>query len=222
METLNNILVIGSSGSIGYPLCLELERVGYNCIRTSRNTSEKNLAFLDLNDFNSIERLSHEIPEIIGIIFLSGKEPSENLESMTEDHLDSMINIHFKSVVWLIKKLRYKIAEGGFIITTSSVSSRKGSYDPTYSSLKSAIEGLTRTLARDLSPHIRINSVAPGLIEGSKVFNSMTPDFRERHLETTPLKRFAKIDDIIETYIFLIKNKHITGQTINVNGGQYI
>jgi len=222
MYKSNSILIVGSTGSIGSQLCPELERIGYNCIKTSRNTLDDDYVFLDLNDFDSIDILAKNLPELLGIIFLSGKEPSENMESMTEEHLDSMINLHFKSVIWIIKKLKNKIINGGFIITTSSVSSHKGSYDPTYSSLKSAIEGLTRTLVKDLSPHIRINSVAPGLIEGSKVFNLMTQDFRERHLETTPLKRFAAIDDIIETYVFLIKNKHITGQTIHVNGGQYI
>jgi 3-oxoacyl-[acyl-carrier protein] reductase len=222
MKELNNILIIGSSGSIGSQLCPELERIGYNCIRTSRNISDNDSEFLDLSDFNSIDALAKNLSELNGIIFLSGREPSENIESMTEEHLDLMINLHFKSVIWVIKKLKDKIINGGFIITTSSVSSHKGSYDPAYSSLKSAIEGLTRTLVKDLSPHIRINSVAPGLIEGSKVFNLMTQDFRERHLETTPLKRFASINDIIETYVFLIKNKHITGQTIHVNGGQYI
>lgn len=222
METINKILVIGSSGSIGNPLCEGLEKIGYNCIRTSREKNKVDHIFLDLNDFNSIEEIGNIIPPVLGIIVLSGKEPSENMESMTEEHMESMINMHFKSVVWIIKKLRHKIIKDGFIITTSSVSSHRGSYDPIYSSMKSAIEGLTRTLVKDLSPDIRINSVAPGLIRGSKVFNSMTSDFRERHLETTPLRRFAEVEDIIGTYIFLIKNKHITGQTIHVNGGQYI
>jgi len=127
MNSIKNILVVGSKGSIGFPLCSSLESIGYNCIRTSRNNLDTDSIFMDLTDLNSIDELEKKVPDLFGIIFLGGKEPSQNLESMEREHLDSMIDIHFRGVVWVIKKLRRKIIDGGFIITTSSVSSHKGS-----------------------------------------------------------------------------------------------
>jgi 3-oxoacyl-[acyl-carrier protein] reductase len=210
----NPILVIGSSGSIGNPLINELKNIGYICITPSSK-------LLNIKEKNSIESFKNNLPSLSGIIILAGKEPSQNLEKMEWDHLEEMISIHFKGVLWCIKCFKEKIIKGGFIITTSSIATHKGSYDPSYSSMKSAIEGLTRTLVKDLSPHIRINSVAPGLIENSKVYNNMTDDFKQNHLNNIPLCRFTKVKDIIDAYLFLIQNQCITGQTIHINGGQY-
>lgn len=210
----NNILVIGAGGSLGNPLCKKLTEIGYNCLTpTSSQVNLKNKL--------SIEDYAIKLPPLKGIIFLAGKEPSQNLKEIKWNHLEDMISIHFKGVLWCIKLFRKKITPNGFIITTSSVASRKGSYDPSYSSMKSAIEGLTKTLVRDLSPNIRINSVAPGLVENSKVYKGMTKDFIQNHLNSTPLNKLATTEDIISAYLFLINNKHITGQILNINGGQY-
>jgi nucleoside-diphosphate-sugar epimerase len=50
----------------------------------------------------------------------------------------------------------------------------------------------------------------------------MTDDFINKHITTTPLKKLATIDDVCDVYIFLSQNNHITGQIININGGQYV
>ena len=133
-----------------------------------------------------------------------------------------MIDIHYKGILWCIKNLINKFNDNGFIILTSSVASFKGSYDPTYSSLKSAINGLTKTLSIELSPKVRVNCVAPSLIMDTPVFNGMSDNFKEKHLSTTPLKRFLSVDDLSDVFMFLSTNNHITGQIININGCQYI
>jgi 3-oxoacyl-[acyl-carrier protein] reductase len=209
-----NILIVGAGGSLGQPLCMKLKELGHNCITPT--SSELNLKLK-----SSIESYIEKLPSLYGAIFLAGKEPSQNLKELEWNHLGDMISIHFRGVLWCIKLLQQKLIENSFITTTSSVASSKGSYDPSYSSMKSAVEGLTKTLVRDLSPNTRINSVAPGLVLGSKVYEGMTKDFIDNHLNTTPLNRLAHSEDIVEAYLFLIKNKHITGQVINVNGGQY-
>lgn len=210
----SNILIVGASGSLGQPLCFKLKHLGYNCITPNSST-------LDLKSKLSIENYSKKLPLLKGVIFLAGKEPSQNLKDMKWNHLEDMISIHFKGVLWCIKLFRKNLIKNSFIITTSSVAARKGSYDPVYCSMKSSIEGLTKTLVKDLSPDTRINSVSPGLVIDSKVYRGMTPDFIENHLNNTPLNRLATTEDIIESYLFLINNKHVTGQVINVNGGQY-
>ena len=208
------ILIIGANGSLGKPLSNKLTQIGYNCITPSSS-------ILNLKDKSSIEKYIKTLPLIKGLVILAGKEPSQNLEQMEWDHLNDMISIHFKGVLWCIKSFKEKIVPGGFVITTSSVASRKGSYDPSYASMKSAIEGLTKTLVKDLSPNIRINSVAPGLVIDSKVYKGMTSDFKQNHINSTPLGKLADVEDILSAYLFLITNKHITGQIININGGQY-
>jgi len=212
---MKNILIIGGNGVLGKNLTLLLNKNNFTCIVPSKIE-------LNLKDINSIEDFSKKISNIDGIICVAGKEPSMNLESLSWEHLNEMIDVHYKGVLWCIKKMVNKINHGGFIILTSSISSFKGSYDPTYSSLKSAINGLTRTLSVELSPKIRVNAVAPSLIKDTPVFDGMSNDFKEKHMLNTPLKKFATLDEISDVYFFLINNKHITGQIININGGQYI
>ena len=95
----NNILVIGAGGSLGNPLCKKLTEIGYNCLTpTSSQVNLKNKL--------SIEDYAIKLPPLKGIIFLAGKEPSQNLKEIKWNHLEDMISIHFKGVLWCIKLFR--------------------------------------------------------------------------------------------------------------------
>lgn len=196
-----------------------LTELGYQCIVTS--SSKKGTHNLDLNDPSSIEEFCSSVKEIFGVIFMSGKKPEKSLKDLSWEHLSEMDNINFKGVLWCCKFLVPKIKENGFILFTSSVASKKGSYDPAYSSTKSAIEGLTITLAKELAPTIRVNCVSPGLVKDSPVYLGMSPDFQQKHLDSIPLKKLANLNEIVDGYLFLIKNTHFTAQILQINGGQY-
>lgn len=213
------ILVVGGGGFLGNSLITRLEKLGYACISTSsRDPNSEN--YLDLRDKESIEIFCQKIQTVSGVIFLSGKEPQQNLKEIAWDHLNDMIMIHLGGVLWCIKHLVEKIIPGGFCIFTSSVAAKRGSYDPSYSSLKAAVEGLTRTLSRELAPKIRVNCISPSLVENSPVFNQMTEEFRNIHLTTTPLKKFSSAEDVSKAFLFAIENSSLTGQIIQINGGQ--
>ena len=77
------------------------------------------------------------------------------------------------------------------------------------------------TLARELSPEVRVNALAPSLISDSPVFERMTPDFRSKHLNATLNKRLLLPEECAHTIWFLLNQEHITGQIIHLNGGQY-
>ena len=212
---MKTVLIIGGNGSLGKQLLKTFSDNNFNSITPSSSK-------LNLKDRESIESYCETITKIDGLICVAGKKPSMNLEELSWEHLNEMIDIHYKGILWCIKNLINKFNDNGFIILTSSVASFKGSYDPTYSSLKSAINGLTKTLSIELSPKVRVNCVAPSLIMDTPVFNGMSDNFKEKHLSTTPLKRFLSVDDLSDVFMFLSTNNHITGQIININGGQYI
>ena len=193
---------------------------GQRSIRTS-STDKEDTIKLDLLDRNSINQAIDQIPNIDGLILTAGYEPQKSLREMTDDHMDKMFGIHVTGPMWLIKKIQDKINPGGILIFTSSVAAYKGSYDPCYATVKGATNALTRTLARELSPDVRVNAIAPSLISNSPVFERMTPDFREKHLNATLNKRLLKPEECADTAWFLINNDHITGQIIHLNGGQY-
>ena len=92
-----------------------------------------------------------------------------------------------------------------------------------YSIAKAALTGLTRSLARELAPDVRVNAIAPGPIlwpEGDESFDEVS---RQRIISHTPLKREGTPDDIARAAHFLIAEApYVTGETINVDGGRHV
>ena len=92
-----------------------------------------------------------------------------------------------------------------------------------YSIAKSALTGLTRSLARELAPDVRVNAIAPGPIlwpEGDESFHEVS---RQRIISHTPLKREGTPDDIARAVHFLIADApYVTGETLNVDGGRHV
>ncbi len=91
----------------------------------------------------------------------------------------------------------------------------------TYGTSKAAVIALVRNLSAAVAPHIRINSVAPGLIE-TDMIESLDKKTRKNMIENTPLKRIGKPQDIANSVCYLLSNRsdYTTGQTIVTDGGR--
>lgn len=117
---------------------------------------------------------------------------------------------------WMIR------ANRGAIVNISSVNGIRGhSGVAVYSASKAAVDGFTRSLARELGPRsIRVNSVAPGYFESDMV-KDLAESARARIIRRTPLGRMAQVSDIVNMVQFLVSDKaaFVTGQIIVVDGG---
>lgn len=224
MET---ILLVGINGAIGNAVSELLVQNGIKCIGTTSKKTDpavkkKDLFYMDLGDPDSIIALQKTIPQVNGMVFCAGYEPQVSLTETTASHHRKMMDIHVSGPLFVVQSLRSKIKKGGGIIFISSVAAQKGSYDPSYAIAKSAVDGMTRTLARELAKDkIRVNAIAPGLVKGTPVHKRMTPDFRENHLNNTLLQQLTTTTDCAEGIYFLLKQKQVTGQVLHINGGQY-
>ena len=140
---------------------------------------------------------------------------------------DNVYNLNVRSVLSVTKAAypHIKAAGGGSIINTGSVAGRFGGFggSAVYASAKAAVHSITRNAAREFAPdHIRVNVVAPGFI--ITPFHDKTPQsVRDSAAAQIPMQRLGTAEDCVGAYIFLAADSmsgYITGQIIDVNGGQ--
>ena len=116
----------------------------------------------------------------------------------------------------------------GSIACMSSVSAQRGGGifgGPHYSSAKAGVLGLAKAMARELGPdNVRVNCVAPGLIQTDITGGMMTPEMKVEILKGIPLPRLGEAQDVAGAFLFLASDlsSYITGAVIDVNGGMLI
>jgi 3-oxoacyl-[acyl-carrier protein] reductase len=109
------------------------------------------------------------------------------------------------------------------IVNISSIATRHGAPTATiYGAAKSAIDSFTRGMAKELAPDIRVNAVAPGVIETPFHEKVSTPEQMEKFRENTPLQVNGQSIHIAMAIKLLIENEFMTGETIDVNGGLFM
>lgn len=147
------------------------------------------------------------------------------LESVTEEEMDSIYNVHFKGVLFLTQELLPLINDGGRIVNVSTTRTRLSSRGgAAYASMKGAIEVLSRHMATELGPRrITVNVVAPGAVatdfSGGIVRDN--PEVNKMVASHTALGRVAGAEDIGPAIASLLSNENgwVNGQRIEVNGG---
>jgi 3-oxoacyl-[acyl-carrier protein] reductase len=114
---------------------------------------------------------------------------------------------------------------GGRVILVSSTAGQRGeAFHADYAATKGALIALTKSLAVEHAPNIRVNCVAPGWVDTDMSLPAYTDDNRERIRRGIPLQRIATADDIAGPILFLCSSfaRHITGEVVNVNGGSLL
>ncbi len=141
-----------------------------------------------------------------------------------DSDLENSLAVNLAAVLKLTRACsRTMLSQGrGVIVNISSVNAIRGHEGVAiYSATKAALDGLTRSLARELGPRgIRVVSVAPGYFESDMSAN-LTPEQHQRIVRRTPLGRLGTVEDLVGVIRFLISPQasFITGQTVVVDGG---
>ena len=115
---------------------------------------------------------------------------------------------------------------GGSIVNLASVAAFRCSPDGVhYAASKAGVIGLTRAIALDLAPHrIRVNAIAPGTTDTAQPRYGMSEEELAAAGDAIPLGRIATPEDVAALAVFLLSGEsaHVTGQTLHVNGGQFL
>lgn len=216
---MRNVLITGASRGLGKEILSELKKNGFNCISPSRKE-------LDISDTRSIDTFFQKLNIPIDILINNaGINILGDIESIHSDDINNMVNINLLAPLKLIQYVSkdMKLNRYGKIINISSIwGVRSKEYRTLYSLTKFGINGLTKSLARELGEYgILVNSVAPGYINTEMTEKNVSKDEQNKIKDTIPLKRFAEPIEIAKIIAFLISddNSYITGQTIIADGG---
>jgi NAD(P)-dependent dehydrogenase (short-subunit alcohol dehydrogenase family) len=251
MSTSTKIaLVTGGSRGLGRDMALRLAEKGNDVIITYQSKKESaesvvtdieklgqkaTAIFLDTSDFDSLQTFIDQLKAVLNsrwqtdhfdfLINNAGMGATIPFEKATPSDFDLFMNVHFKSVYFLIQKSLILINNNGRIVNISSGSTRSFVFGYSiYASMKSAIETLTKYLAKELGNRgITVNVLAPGPIE---------TDFNNAAIRTNPerkammgtmaaLGRVGQANDIGGIVAFLCSEDAgwITGQRIEASGG---
>jgi 3-oxoacyl-[acyl-carrier protein] reductase len=146
---------------------------------------------------------------------------------MTEEQWDAVINVDLKGTFNFIRAAApvFKEQKSGKIINITSINAMRGRFGQSnYAAAKAGTIGLTKTVAKELGrSKVNVNAVAPGLIE-TEMIKNMPDDFKQSSLSETVFNSLGKPEDVAYLVSFLCSEKarHITGEVIKVDGGQYI
>lgn len=170
----------------------------------------------------TFEKIKEHFGNIDILVNNAGLSSSTPLTSYKEEELNKLIDINIKGVFLSSKNIVPFLEEkGGVILNTSSMVSIYGQPSGSmYPTSKFAVNGLTKSLARELAPkNIRVNAVAPGIIETDMVAN-LPKEVIEPLLKTIPLGRIGKPIDIANAFLFLASDlsSYITGEILQVDG----
>ena len=223
---MKNYLIIGASSGIGKALAQQLSNEGHHVIGTYNKTEPSNSTVdfhhLDVNqDFN----LDFIPEELDGLVYCPG---SINLLPFKRIKPEAFIEDFNLQVLGAIKIIQacfpaLKKSGNGSIVLFSTVAVSSGfNFHSQVAVSKGAIEGLSRSLAAEFAPSIRVNTIAPSLTD-TPLANKMLdkPEKKEANALRHPLKRVGEAQDIAEAAVFLLSEKAswITGQVLHVDGG---
>lgn len=233
MREKNNIIIVGASSSVGSSVVSKFRSPSNHIIASyfsKQNIKpEKNICplKLDLKRNKSIENFIKEIRLAVShvetLIFLAGILPGKNLNAYSLADIEKVMTINFTGQVKVIKGILPLFNSSSQIIMISSIAAQKGSYDPIYAASKGAILSFVKSLASEFGG-IRVNAIAPGLIEDSTMCKEMSVPRRELHRQQTFQKQLLSISDLAEVIYDISQKhwKHMNGACIDLNGGQYV
>jgi NAD(P)-dependent dehydrogenase (short-subunit alcohol dehydrogenase family) len=235
-------LITGGTTGIGLATAQLFIKEGAKVIVTGRNPetleqakqalgSGADVIAADTSDLKAVEQLFKTIAErytkIDALFVNAGIAKFAPLEQSSPEMFDEQFNVNVRGAYFTAKHAAPLIAEGGSILFTASmVTSIAEPMASVYSATKAALRSFGRSLAFELAPKIRVNTISPGPIETpifgklglpAEVIQGFAADMTQRN----PLKRIGHADEIAKAALFLLSSEssYVTGVELFVDGG---
>ncbi|QDU25557.1 3-oxoacyl-[acyl-carrier-protein] reductase FabG [Anatilimnocola aggregata] len=252
MPVLNKVIIVTGGGTgVGRETSLAMARLGYHVIvnysrsREEAEETAREISALGVRAF-AVQADVADDAACRAIVAFAVKElgrvdvlvncagttdfiPFQDLDAVTDETWQRLYQVNVVGAFHCARAVREPMLAvgGGTIVNVSSVAAQlgQGSSIP-YCCTKAAVDNLTVSLARTLAPHIRVNGVAPGFIEGRWTQGGLGAKYdsiKQAYERTLPLGRVCQPQDIADGIVSLITgSKLVTGQTLTVDAGMMI
>jgi 3-oxoacyl-[acyl-carrier protein] reductase len=239
-------IVTGGTRGIGEAIALDLAANGADVALNYRKSAEKAEQLTatieglgrravavqaDVSSFEDAQAMVDKVVEELGRVDILVNNAGMNWDGvvwkMTEEQWDRVIEVDLKGTFNYTRATTpiFREQGSGKIINITSINGLRGKFGQTnYSAAKAGVIGFTKACARDLGRYsVNVNAVAPGLIE-TEMVQEAPEQVRELALSEIVLGRLGLPEEVayVVTFLCTEKARHITGQVIQVDGGQYI
>lgn len=220
-----NYAIFGGSKGIGYAVAEQLLQEGHSVWVYSRSGLGPDGAYSMVWDAEN-EELPTDLPaELHGVVYAPGSINLKPFRGLKMEDFQKDLSVNFFGAVKALQAClpSLKAVPAASIVLFSTVAVAQGMpFHASIASAKGAIEGLVRSLAAELAPSIRVNAVAPSLVNTPLAARLLsTPEKVEASGKRHPLQRVGESSDIANAVSFLLNpaNSWITGQILAVDGG---
>jgi 2-hydroxycyclohexanecarboxyl-CoA dehydrogenase len=231
---VKNAVVTGGGSGIGAAIANRLRADGYHVATLDLSPSDDEFAYTaDVTDRAAIDDALNAIRTKLGpvtiLVNAAGLDGFKRFLDIDFELWQRVVNVNLNGVFHSIQAVLPDMIEAGWgrIVNISSSSTHSGTpYMSHYVSAKSAVNGLTKSLALEYGPAgITVNAVPPGFIDTPMLRKAESRGFLgdiDKTIEATPVRRIGKPEDIAAACSFLISEEagYITGQILGVNGGR--
>lgn len=236
------IIVTGAASGIGKAITLQCIKYGAIVFAVDINelelknlkkeVSSQNLKIIkaDVSKASQIKKvftfLNKNRYEANCLINNAGIYNGKSILDYSESEINKVIDINIKSAIYFSKLFAEHIIlknKKGIIVNMTSVSGQDGSSDAIYGLSKSALIGLTKSNAINFSPYIRVNAIAPGIVN-TQMQKNIPKERLKNYRKSELIKEPIEPADIANTAIFLLSelSKNYTGSVFDVNNGCYL
>ncbi|HET6273684.1 MAG TPA: beta-ketoacyl-ACP reductase [Bacteroidota bacterium] len=245
----NVALVTGGSLGIGRAIVLALAREGADVaftflgfrvnaaehedvVKEVRSLGRRCLAVeSDVSKFRDAEAVVRRVVRELGGLHIlvnnAGITRDGVIWKMDEEQWDTVLDVNLKGCFNYIRAASpvFREQRYGKIVSIASINGMRGKFgQANYAASKAGIIGLTKTVAKELGKYnVNVNAIAPGMIE-TDMTQTLSEEVKQQSVSEIVLGRFGQPEDIAEAVAFLVSEKarHITGEVMKVDGGQYI
>jgi 3-oxoacyl-[acyl-carrier protein] reductase len=215
-------LVTGGTRGIGKAAVELLRAAGAEVVAVGRT------AHGDLAELASVEKLAAAATGPLDFLVVNHGvwvEEDVALARMSDKQWRSTISQNLDSYFYVVRAFGPRVRDGGAVVLVASTAGQRGeAFHADYAASKGAVVALTKSLAIEMAPRVRVNCVAPGWADTEMAAGPYAGAGRKEIEATIPLGRVAAPEDVAGPIVFLCSDlaRHITGEILNVNGGSVL